>query len=82
MDFKHESRWVWYKKVFLDLSLVTIVLAVVVMAKANIDHVEARLTEMAQEQILTEQRLRYWTEYWKAREESQRYVEEKDKSIK
>jgi len=82
MSYEYESRWVWYKKVFLDLSLVTIVLAVVVMAKANIDHVEARITEMAQEQMLTEQRLSYWQTYWKAREESQQYVEDKEESIK
>ena len=79
---KEESKWMWYKSMFLDLSLVIIVAAIVVMSKVNIDHVEARITEMAQEQILTEQRLSYWQEYWKARQESAKYVEDKETSIK
>jgi hypothetical protein len=82
MEFKCESKLLWYKKVFLDLSLVTIVLAVVVMAKANIDHVEARITEMSQEKLIAEQRAEYWEGYWKAREKSTEYVEDKHKSIK
>ena len=82
MYYDYKSKWSWYKKVVLDLSLVTIVVAVVVMAKANVDHTKARITEMAQKQMLTEQRLSYWQTYWKAREESQQYVEDKEESIK
>ena len=52
MDKRYESKFQWYKAVLLDISLVTIVLAIVVMSKANVDHVEARITEMAQEQML------------------------------
>lgn len=60
MDKRYESKFQWYKAVLLDVSLVTIVLAIVVMSKANVDHVEARITEMAQEQILLEQQKKYW----------------------
>lgn len=76
------SKWQWYKSVFLDISLVTIVMAIFVMSKANIDHVEAKITQMSQEQILLEQRLAYWTLYWEAREKSYEYVKDKEESIK
>jgi len=82
MDHRYESKFHWYKSVFLDVSLVTIVFAIIIMSKANIDHTKARITSMAQEQMLTEQRLAYWKEYWKAREESERYVDDKEDSIK